>query len=221
MPGRRGEHGAQVAEGGGMFLAAEGSADRLPDFHHAQVPFGLVVVEVHAGVFEEAHHLLVALLQEDEQVQRRAPFDPPPGSRRWGGRFGVEGQPLEDDFGMAHVDTLAGAFTDDAAGTLGPGAFAFGELLDFKEQRDHFPGPGLVHLLLEVDQFAQDVGGAEFVEASENAVAERKSWTSRPLKHCDQILVMSVGSVLERGNHEELIAKPCGLYGSLARLPLE
>lgn len=83
------------------------------------------------------------------------------------------------------------------------------------------PAPGLVHLLLEVDQFAQDVGGAEFVEPSENVVAERKSWTSRPLKHCDLILVMSVGSVLERGNHEELIAKPCGLYGSLARLPLE
>ena len=41
------------------------------------------------------------------------------------------------------------------------------------------------------------------------------------VRRCDQILVMSAGSVLERGTHEELIAKPGGLYGSLARLQLE
>ncbi len=41
------------------------------------------------------------------------------------------------------------------------------------------------------------------------------------VRRCDQILVMSAGSVLERGTHEELIAKPGGLYGSLAKLQLE
>jgi ATP-binding cassette subfamily B protein len=41
------------------------------------------------------------------------------------------------------------------------------------------------------------------------------------VRRCDQILVMSAGTVLERGTHEELIAKPGGLYGSLARLQLE
>jgi len=41
------------------------------------------------------------------------------------------------------------------------------------------------------------------------------------VRRCDQILVMSGGSILERGTHEELVAKPGGLYGSLARLQLE
>ncbi len=41
------------------------------------------------------------------------------------------------------------------------------------------------------------------------------------VRRCDQILVMSAGSVLEHGTHEELIAKPGGLYGSLAKLQLE
>ncbi|MCB1202939.1 MAG: ABC transporter ATP-binding protein [Verrucomicrobiae bacterium] len=41
------------------------------------------------------------------------------------------------------------------------------------------------------------------------------------VRRCDQILVMSAGSVLERGTHEELIAKQGSLYGSLAKLQLE
>ena len=41
------------------------------------------------------------------------------------------------------------------------------------------------------------------------------------VRRCDQILVMSGGSILERGTHDELVAKPGGLYGSLAKLQLE
>ncbi|MCB1278311.1 ABC transporter transmembrane domain-containing protein [Prosthecobacter sp.] len=41
------------------------------------------------------------------------------------------------------------------------------------------------------------------------------------VRRCDQILVMSGGAILERGTHDELVAKPGGLYGSLARLQLE
>jgi ATP-binding cassette, subfamily B, bacterial len=41
------------------------------------------------------------------------------------------------------------------------------------------------------------------------------------VRRCDQILVMSVGAILERGTHEELVAKPGSLYGSLAKLQLE
>jgi ATP-binding cassette, subfamily B, bacterial len=33
--------------------------------------------------------------------------------------------------------------------------------------------------------------------------------------------VMSGGAILERGTHDELIAKEGGLYGSLAKLQLE
>jgi len=41
------------------------------------------------------------------------------------------------------------------------------------------------------------------------------------VRRCDQILVMSGGAIIERGTHEELIAKQGGLYGSLAKLQLE
>jgi ATP-binding cassette subfamily B protein len=41
------------------------------------------------------------------------------------------------------------------------------------------------------------------------------------VRRCDQILVMSGGTILERGTHDELVMKPGGLYSSLARLQLE
>jgi ATP-binding cassette subfamily B protein len=41
------------------------------------------------------------------------------------------------------------------------------------------------------------------------------------VRRCDQILVMSGGAILERGTHDELVAKPGSLYGSLAKLQLE
>ena len=41
------------------------------------------------------------------------------------------------------------------------------------------------------------------------------------VRRCDQILVMSAGTIVERGTHEELLNRPGGLYGTLARLQLE
>jgi len=41
------------------------------------------------------------------------------------------------------------------------------------------------------------------------------------VRRCDQILVLSGGTIVERGTHEELLAKSGSLYGTLARLQLE
>ncbi len=41
------------------------------------------------------------------------------------------------------------------------------------------------------------------------------------IRRCDQILVISGGAILERGTHDELLARAGGLYGSLAKLQLE
>ena len=38
------------------------------------------------------------------------------------------------------------------------------------------------------------------------------------VRQADQILVMSGGAIIERGTHEELAARPGGLYGTLAKL---
>ncbi|MCX6858052.1 MAG: ABC transporter ATP-binding protein [Verrucomicrobia bacterium] len=41
------------------------------------------------------------------------------------------------------------------------------------------------------------------------------------VRRCDQILVLSGGTIVERGTHEELLGKDGSLYGTLARLQLE
>ncbi|HRI57849.1 MAG TPA: ABC transporter transmembrane domain-containing protein, partial [Anaerolineae bacterium] len=41
------------------------------------------------------------------------------------------------------------------------------------------------------------------------------------VRRCDQILVLSAGTVIERGTHEELVANSGSLYATLARLQLE
>jgi ATP-binding cassette subfamily B protein len=41
------------------------------------------------------------------------------------------------------------------------------------------------------------------------------------VRRCDQILVLSAGTVIERGTHEELVANAGSLYATLARLQLE
>jgi ATP-binding cassette subfamily B protein len=41
------------------------------------------------------------------------------------------------------------------------------------------------------------------------------------VRRCDQILVLSGGTIVERGTHDELLAKSGSLYGTLARLQLE
>jgi ATP-binding cassette subfamily B protein len=41
------------------------------------------------------------------------------------------------------------------------------------------------------------------------------------VRRCDQILVLSAGTVIERGTHEELVGNPGSLYATLARLQLE
>jgi ATP-binding cassette subfamily B protein len=41
------------------------------------------------------------------------------------------------------------------------------------------------------------------------------------VRRCDQILVLSGGTVIEQGRHEDLVATPRSLYATLARLQLE
>lgn len=41
------------------------------------------------------------------------------------------------------------------------------------------------------------------------------------VRRCDQILVLSGGTIVERGTHDELLGKEGSLYGTLARLQLE
>ncbi|MCW0220416.1 MAG: ABC transporter transmembrane domain-containing protein [Prosthecobacter sp.] len=41
------------------------------------------------------------------------------------------------------------------------------------------------------------------------------------VRRCDQILVLSAGTIVERGTHDELLNKAGSLYGTLARLQLE
>ena len=41
------------------------------------------------------------------------------------------------------------------------------------------------------------------------------------VRRCDQILVLSAGTIIERGTHEDLVARSNSVYATLARLQLE
>ena len=69
----------------------------------------------------------------------------------------------------------------------------------------------------ESERLVQDALDKLMENRTSIIVAHRLSTVRR----CDQILVMSGGAILERGTHDELVAKPGGLYGSLAKLQLE
>ncbi len=69
----------------------------------------------------------------------------------------------------------------------------------------------------ESERLVQDALDKLMENRTSIIVAHRLSTVRR----CDQILVMSGGAIIERGTHDELIAKEDGLYGSLAKLQLE
>ncbi len=69
----------------------------------------------------------------------------------------------------------------------------------------------------ESERLVQDALDKLMENRTSIIVAHRLSTVRR----CDQILVLSAGTIIERGTHDELVAKPGGLYGTLARLQLE
>jgi ATP-binding cassette subfamily B protein len=69
----------------------------------------------------------------------------------------------------------------------------------------------------ESERLVQDALDKLMENRTSIIVAHRLSTVRR----CDQILVMSGGTIVERGTHEELLQRPGGLYGTLARLQLE
>lgn len=69
----------------------------------------------------------------------------------------------------------------------------------------------------ESERLVQDALDKLMENRTSIIVAHRLSTVRR----CDQILVLSAGTIMERGTHEELVAKEGSLYGTLARLQLE
>ncbi|SKA88499.1 ATP-binding cassette, subfamily B [Prosthecobacter debontii] len=69
----------------------------------------------------------------------------------------------------------------------------------------------------ESERLVQDALDKLMENRTSIIVAHRLSTVRR----CDQILVLSAGTIIERGTHEELVSKPGTLYGTLARLQLE
>ena len=89
---------ADAAEVRSGVLAAESAGDLLPDLHHANVAFRLVVAEGHSEVVQEAERGILAQLQPFDQIARLALFQPAaPRHRRWV-RQGIGSQPLRDQF---------------------------------------------------------------------------------------------------------------------------
>ena len=66
-----GEDGTQGGERLGTGVGAEAAGDFLADFHHAQVPFRLIVGEGHGGIVEEPQRIVFVVAQTDQQIVPR------------------------------------------------------------------------------------------------------------------------------------------------------
>ena len=60
-----GEDSPQGSERLGAGVGAEAPGDFLPDFHHAQVPFRLIVGEGHGGIVEEPQRILFVIAETE------------------------------------------------------------------------------------------------------------------------------------------------------------
>ena len=63
-----GEHGADGSEVLGAGLSAEAAGDFLPQLHHADVGFGLVVCEGHIRIVQELQHVVPAFFEAQEKI---------------------------------------------------------------------------------------------------------------------------------------------------------
>ena len=79
MEGR--EVGADGREALDPGVGAEGAGDLLLELGHAHIALGLVVIEGHAQVGDEAQHLLALLAQALDEVVGRGLLDPALGAR--------------------------------------------------------------------------------------------------------------------------------------------
>ena len=75
------EVGANDGEGVGAGDGAETAGGFLLQFGHADIAFGLIVVEWHARIGEKAQHIVSVLSQADEQVDGGGLFDTSPAPR--------------------------------------------------------------------------------------------------------------------------------------------
>ena len=75
------EAGADGGEALDPGVGAEGAGDLLLEFGHAHVALGLIVVERHAQVGDEAQHIVALLAQALDEVVGRGLLDAALGAR--------------------------------------------------------------------------------------------------------------------------------------------
>jgi hypothetical protein len=139
--------------------AAETAGDLLLDLEHAQVTFGLVIIERHPEVMQESQYRGAMRHQPIEQVARGRLFGTTTLPSRFRGRVGP--QTFLDE-------TRVGRFITRQL--FGPQCCLSGRLsighgrLHPQQQFDQFRHPGLAGVFVQTDQLAQQVSVAQRVQ---------------------------------------------------------
>ena len=146
------EVGANDGEILGACNGAKATGDFLLEFGHADIAFGLIIVEWHAQIGEKAQHVVRVLSQTDKQIDRRRLFDTP--SAPWAlmrGRIVA--------FTFAEDDTISATQvrepmpTDRATSTPGRIGFFFCRA----QKIDHLARPRLSGGFFQIDELTQMV----------------------------------------------------------------
>ncbi len=148
---------ANAAKGLCARQTAETARDLLLHFDHAQIALGLIVVKIHAQVFQEAEDRLLVSAQAIEQVACRTLFDAPFAARgsRCSGRevIGFIQQAQKREFPIQHFQRIKPA--------LALFACVLGGFLHREQQVFELGSPNSSLLLGLKDQLAQHMDQTE------------------------------------------------------------
>ena len=178
-----GEVGANGGERLGAIFAAEAAGDFLLELRHADVAFGLVVVEGHAQVGDEAQDLIAVLVQAPDQVVSGRLFEASALARRCAAA-GVAARALGKQGSVAGEEVVDHrAWQGGEPGRTGHA----GGLVGLTQQGDQLGWPGQPGVGFgDGDQLAQVVGVAEGVLAGIDGVGRPWSWTRMPRKEASR-----------------------------------
>jgi len=156
-----GDVATDSAEGSGALCAAEQPRYFLLHLHHADVPFGQVVVEGDIEVVHESQSFLPVPVETFEQVPGLGLFPPPAFLSGMGGACGqgIGSIAVVQDVLIAGLEDLELGFRQ----MIGDRPGLIDRLLDVQQAVDHSIGPVLPVLLMYEDQFAQMVRVAQAV----------------------------------------------------------
>ena len=158
---RRRDVGAEFEEVRPAIHTHESAGYLVPQFAHADIPLGQVVVEWHGEILGESEDVVRMLMKSGEEVDGFGLGRAPPAAGKLIQPDAVFGESLSDDSGMLRLDFGDGVRSELQASRL-PGRLC--RVVRPDKKVDHASRPFLSELLMGHLQLPEEVGDAEAVD---------------------------------------------------------